>query len=98
MALLVSPQVESELDEIWLYIVSESSSTEIADRVIDSITERFLELAKHPYVGRKRDDLRPGLRSVAVGSYVVIYRIEGQDVQILHVLHGRRDIRAILRQ
>lgn len=98
MAVIVSPQVETELDEIWLYIASESSSIEIADRVIDSITERFLALSKHPYLGRKRDDLRLGLRSVAVGSYVVIYRIAGNDVQILHVLHGRRDIRAIFRQ
>ena len=95
MALLVSPQVETELDEIWLYIATDSSRPDIADRVIDS-TERSLELARHPYLGRKRDDLRPGLRSVAVGSYVVIYRIEGKDVQILHVLHGRRDIRSIL--
>ena len=78
MALLVSPQVESELDEIWLYVASESSRPDIADRVIDSITEQFLKLARHPYLGRKRDDLRRGLRSVAVGSYVVIYRIEGR--------------------
>jgi plasmid stabilization system protein ParE len=51
MALIVSPQVETELDEIWLYTASECSSTEIADRIIDSITEGFLELAKHPYLG-----------------------------------------------
>jgi toxin ParE1/3/4 len=98
MALIVSPQVETELDEIWLYIASESSSIEIADRVIDSITERFLELARNPYLGRKREDLRPGLGSVTAGSYVVIYRVDVDDVKVLHVLHGRRDIVAILRQ
>jgi len=98
MACLVSDRVEAELDDIWLYIARESQSGEIADRVIDSIAAQFVLLSKHPYVGRKRDDLRPGLRSAAVGSYVVVYRIEGEDVVILHVVHGRRDIKAVVRQ
>jgi len=94
----VSYRVEAELDDIWLHIATEGQSSEIADRVVDSITQQFLLLSKHPYLGRKRDDLRPGLRSVAVGSYVVIYRVEGNDVVILHVVHGRRDIKAVIRQ
>lgn len=98
MALLVSPQVETELDEIWLYIASESSDLEVADRVIDSITDQIYQLSQHPYLGRRRDDLRPGLRSLAVGSYVAIYRLDGDDIRILHVLHGRRDIKTILHQ
>lgn len=97
MAFRVSPQVEAELDDIWFYIATESASVEVADRVVDAITQQFLLLSKHPYSGRKRDDLRPGLRSVTVGSYVVIYRIEKNDVLILHVVHGRRDIKEIVR-
>ena|SRR5579864_2629548 len=97
MAFRVSPQVEAELDDIWLYIATESSSVNVADRVVDSITQQFLLLSNHPYLGRRRDDLRAGLRSVTVGSYVVIYRVEGDDVLILHVVHGRRDIKEIVR-
>ncbi len=98
MVLLVSATVEHELDDIWLYIATESSSLEIADRVIDSITIKFLEIAKHPYIGRRRDDLRRGLRSVPVGTYVIIYRVDDNEVRILHVLHGRRDLTGILSQ
>jgi hypothetical protein len=37
-------------------------------------------------MGRRRDeDLRPGLRSFTVGEYVIIYRVEDEDVLILHV-------------
>jgi len=43
-------------------------------------------------MGRARDDLRPGLRSFPVGQYVIIYTIENEDVEILHVFHGRQDI------
>ena len=98
MAVLVSPQVKTELDDIWLYIAGESASPEVADRVIDGITETFRQLSKHPNLGRRRDDLRHGLRSVISGSYVVIYRFEGEDVLILHVVHGRRDIKTVISQ
>ncbi len=43
-------------------------------------------------MGRLRDDLRPGLRSFPIGEYLIIYRIEDEDVLILHVTHGCRDI------
>jgi toxin ParE1/3/4 len=99
MAHRVAPQAEAELDDIWYYVAKESGSVEIADRLIDSITERFYLLACHPHIGRPRDeDLRPGLRSFPVGEYVIIYRVEEQDVLILHVFRGSRDIEAILRQ
>ena len=54
MAHRLAPQVEFELDDIWYYVARESGSIEIADRLIDSITDRFYLLASHPYVGRLR--------------------------------------------
>jgi plasmid stabilization system protein ParE len=91
--LRIAPEVESDLESIWQYVASESGSAEIASRLIDSITGHFLLLAKNPYLGRARDeDLRPGLRSLPAGEYVIFYRVREHDVLILHVLHGRRDI------
>ena len=91
MAHRLAPEVETELDEIWYYTARESGSVQTANRLIDSITERFFLLAGFPYAGRVRNDLRPGLRSFPVGDYVIFYRIAGEDVHILHVVHGRRD-------
>jgi len=72
----LAPEAEAELDDIWNYVAKESGSIEIADHLIDSITERFFLLSSHPHVGRRRDDdLRPGLRSFPVGEYVIIYRM-----------------------
>jgi len=91
------PQAEAELDGIWYYVAKETGSIDIADRLIDSITQRFLLLSRNPRLGRGRDEeLRPGLRSFPVGEYVIIYRIEGDDVLILHVVRGSRDIEALL--
>jgi toxin ParE1/3/4 len=64
---------------------------------IEHLTERFYLLSENPYIGRSRDDLRPALRSFPVGQYVIIYRIAGEDVVILHVFHGSRDIESFFR-
>jgi toxin ParE1/3/4 len=88
-----APHADSDLDEIWYYVASKSGSLDIADRLVDSITDRFFLLASHPNIGRARDeDLRLGLRSFPVGEYVIIYRVEEDDVLILRVLRGSRDI------
>ena len=96
--LILAPEAEAELDDIWLYIARESGSIEIANRVVDSITGRFWLLARYPYSGRQRDhDLGAGLRSLASGDYIVIHRLESdQVVLILHIVLGSRDIGALL--
>ena len=92
-----TPQADSDLDEIWYYVATKSGSMDTADRLVDSITDRFYLLVTHPNIGRARDeDLRPGLRSFPVGEYVIIYRIQDEDVLILRVLRGSRDIAALL--
>jgi toxin ParE1/3/4 len=96
MAHRVAPRAESDLDDIWFYVAKESASIEIANRLIDSITDRFIVLAGFPYIGRSRDeDFGPGCRSVTVGEYVIIYCVENEDALILRVVHGRRDLGAL---
>ena len=93
---VANPQADSDLDDIWYCVASKSGSLGLADRLIDSITDRFFLLASHPNIGRVRDeDLRPGLRSFPVGDYVIIYRIQDEDVIIPRVLRGSRNIAAL---
>ncbi len=96
MAHRIAPHACADLDDIWYYVANESGSIETADRLIDSITERFLLLARHPYLGRRRDDdFGEGLRSFAVGEYVIVYAVEEKGIVILRVVHGRRDLEEI---
>ena len=81
---------------VWYYVAKESGSIEIANRLIDTLTDRFFILAGFPYVGRARDDdFGPGCRSVAVGEHVIVYCLENEEVLILRVVHGRRDLHAL---
>jgi toxin ParE1/3/4 len=96
MRLRIAPQAEEDLDSIWFYVATESASVNAADRLVDSLTSRFLLLARHPYAGRSREhEFGPGMRSLAVSDYVIVYTLEHESVQVLRVVHGRRDLEAI---
>jgi plasmid stabilization system protein ParE len=52
---LRTPQADSDLDDIWYYVATKSDSLDTADRLIDSIIDRFFLLASHPNIGHARD-------------------------------------------
>jgi plasmid stabilization system protein ParE len=59
----------------------------------------FSFLASFPYAGRARDDdFGIGSRSFAVGEYVIVNCVEGEDVLILRVVHGKRQIEDLFEQ
>ena len=97
-AFRIAPEAEFELDDIWLYIARSSGNIDVANRLIDRITDQFWLLAQHPYLGRRRDqDLRAGLRTFPVGEYVIVYRVDIDEVVlILHIFHGKQDIQSLI--
>ncbi|MFO0888245.1 MAG: type II toxin-antitoxin system RelE/ParE family toxin [Isosphaeraceae bacterium] len=48
-------------------------------------------------MGQQRDEISPGLRCFIVRPYVAFYRVEGQDIRVLRFLHGRRDLKRVMR-
>jgi len=65
----IAPAAERDLDDVWYYVAKESASLDIANRLVDEITDRFFLLAGFPYLGRPREpDLGIGRRSFAVGD------------------------------
>jgi toxin ParE1/3/4 len=91
-----TPLAEADLDEIWLFIATDS--VERADKFIDKLTERFVTLARLPRAGRSRSEIKKGLRSFSFRNYVIFYSLAGDDVIIERVLHGSRDVEAAFRK
>jgi len=88
--LIIADQATADLTDIWLYIASDSPLA--ADRFIDFLQEKFLLLASSPELGRERNELIPGLRSLPVKRYTIFYRISATAVEIARVLSSYRDI------
>jgi toxin ParE1/3/4 len=83
-------RADEDLIAIWSNIAADSPAS--ADRTLDAIEERWLQLARFPFSGRARDDVAPGVRCLVVGSYLTLYSIGDEAITILRVLHGRRNI------
>jgi antitoxin ParD1/3/4/toxin ParE1/3/4 len=94
---LLGRDSECDLDDLWEYIAQDS--VQAADRLMAEIFEAFEVLAGNPGIGHKREDLTnfPVL-FWPVGNYLVIYRAAGSLVEIVAIVHGKRDIPVFLRQ
>ena len=86
----VSPAAGAVLDQIWFYIAQDN--VDAADKFIHAVVSRFPRLATMPELGRRREELSPGLRSFPVGHYIIFYRPMENGVEIARVLHGARDL------
>jgi toxin ParE1/3/4 len=94
----IASRAEADLDAIWIYVASKSGSMDVANRLIDALTERFFLLTNFPQAGRRRDaEFGSGVRSFPVGEYIILYLVEDADVLILRVLHGSRDLEDLIR-
>ncbi len=87
-----------DLDAIWLYLL-EREGLETADRIVTDIFNGFYRLAENPFIGHRRADLtRRNVLFYRVFSYLVIYQPASNPLQILSVLHGKRNVSRILKR
>jgi antitoxin ParD1/3/4 len=91
---------KADLFDIWSYIADDSEDA--ANRVEQAIYDACAFVAESPLQGHIRQGLttRP-LRFWTLTkypSYMIVYRPDMVPVQIIAVLHGKRNIRRILKQ
>ena len=89
-----APEAEADLAEIWNYYL-EVAGSKAADARVRAIGDACRMLKEHPLAGRSRDVIRSGLRSALASPYVLFYRVEGNTVQLIRIIDGRRDIEDI---
>ena len=87
------PKAEADLLEIWLYVAQDSPRA--ADRLLDRIETQCRLLADNPRLGRARPEIAPDARAWKVGRYLVLYREQGDGIEVVRVVHGARRIERI---
>ncbi len=90
MTYRLSRRARRDLLQIWSYIAEENELA--ADHFIDLLIQHLQLLGRNPHIGRHRNELRAGYRSFPVGQYLIFYRVLDPGIQIMHVMHGKRDI------
>lgn len=95
---VLSAPASDDLDEILTYVLEQSGPLR-TQHVADRLQEAFHKLADSPGLGHKREDLTSApVLFWAVWSYLVIYKPGTSPLQIVRVLHGARDVLAILEE
>jgi toxin ParE1/3/4 len=92
--LIWSPAAKSDLREIWRYFVN-VASRDVADQLLRNIQGAGARVRRRPLAWRTRDEVFPELRSILVHPYVIFYRVENETVEVVRVLHQRRNFAAL---
>ena len=94
---ILAPQAALDLVEIWRYI-RDRSTLAMADRVESVIREKIALLAVNPEVGHSRAGVAAeNLKFVPAYSYLIVYRADTEPLQVVSILHGRRDVEQVLK-
>ena len=95
---ILAPEAARDLVQIWQYL-KEQSSLEVANRVETAILERIVFLSQNPDAGHWRKDLTDhAVKFFPVYSYLIVYRPQTTPLEVLAILHGRREVERILKQ
>jgi toxin ParE1/3/4 len=83
-----------DIESIMDYL-AEKSSFETAEYFLEKINTKFKLLVKFPKIGRGRDELYRGLRSVPLEDYLLFYRLVPEGIEVMRVVRGYRDLEAL---
>ena len=83
---------QGHLEAIYRYIAQDS--VQYARRMVDRLTRRSQQIADFPLSGRKVPEYEMDeLREVTEGPYRLIYHIKADQVDVVAIVHGARDLR-----
>ncbi|WCE68609.1 type II toxin-antitoxin system RelE/ParE family toxin (plasmid) [Sulfitobacter faviae] len=92
---IIRSAAEADLSDIWHYSAA-NWGIEQADRYADGLFSLFDLLFDFTKMARERDEFSPPVRIHPSGLHLVIYRIDGQGIEIIRILHAHQNLTAYL--
>jgi toxin ParE1/3/4 len=74
--------------------IAQQSGLERSEKFLRELESKFSNIA-FPKIGRERSEILSGMRSVPIDTYIIFYIPVGQDIDILRVVSGYRDLTAL---
>lgn len=96
-------QTDEALDDVIKIsdYIAEQSSMNASDRFLAATKQAFSQLADMPGIGVRRDYGNPAYVNMRMWpmpgyrNYLIFYQTTDEELQILRVLHGARDLNQI---
>ncbi|MEO1482066.1 MAG: type II toxin-antitoxin system RelE/ParE family toxin [Myxococcota bacterium] len=95
MSYVLTDDARDDLIDIYIYTL-ERWDEQQADRYVASLYAIFGKLRASS--GRARPEVYEGIRSVNNGTHVVFFMLYGDEIAVVRVLHGARDIERLFRE
>jgi len=89
------PKAVCDLEDIWHYS-ARNWSVKQADRYLDDLVVLFDTLVLMPKLARERTEFMPPVRIHPYNEHLIIYKIAGDHIDIMRILGGGQDWRALL--
>lgn len=94
---LLTPKAEADLWLIIDYITEDSPDNAL--KVFDELIAAMQKLGEMPGLGHRREDVTDlPLRSWPVYSFLIVYWPDTDPITIIRIIHGARNLKAILDQ
>lgn len=87
-----------DIEDIFLYILADHARAALA--VTEKILDKIDTLAELPFIGKivpEKDLANQEFRMLTIDSYIVFYKVIGNEVVVYRVLHGMRDYPDLLK-
>lgn len=92
--LVILPAARADLIDIGDFIALDNRPR--AASFVAEIETKIMEIGERPGSFQKRDDLHKGLRHARHGRYLIFFIEQGDEVQVVRVIQGSRDLPRLL--
>lgn len=90
--LAIAAAARDDLRNIARYTEREWGADQ-ARRYLHALRSRLALLRERPRLGRPREELALGLRSLLCGRHVIFYKDREERIEVIRILHGSMDVR-----
>ena len=81
----------NDIEEIADFIAQQSGLQQ-SETFLSKLDSKFTNIVAFPQIGRNRNEILPNLRSIPLDKYLILYLPIGEDIEILRVVSGYRDL------
>jgi toxin ParE1/3/4 len=90
MRVVVSARAKADALNIYSYLVDRNPAA--AERTLKRIEGKIEQLSHFPFIGVARPRLATDVRVAAVGTHLILYKVETDALLILRIIDGRMDV------
>lgn len=88
----LSRRAATDLEIVAAYTIKQFG-IEQARVYLNSLKSCLQRLANQPEMGRKAEQLAPGLRRFEHRAHIIFYTVDESELYVVRILHSRMDVR-----